>query len=138
MFLYTVIEAFVGVLLLIVIAGSIPKSESISCDSLGKVGVVTNVILSLVYICLSPFYMFLGMISSPACEGTMGILGWIVSIFIASAALFCGLGIGLSVRLRRQGNSKLSFAIQFLGVLAIGLAFLLFYIFYGNLLSPLN
>ena len=46
--------------------------------------------------------------------GTMfpGILGWIVAIIMASAALFCGIGIGLTV--------------------------ILFFLFYENLLSPLN
>ena len=83
-------------------------------------------------------YLFLGMIANPRYEGLMGILGWIVSVIMASAALFCGIGLGLSVAFRKKGRSKLSFAVQFAGVGGIGLTFLLFFLFYGNLLSPLD
>ena len=64
--------------------------------------------------------------------------GWIVSVIIASAALFCGLGLGYSVSLRKQGRSKISFAVQFAGVVGIGLTVLLYGVFVGNLISPLN
>jgi uncharacterized protein YybS (DUF2232 family) len=52
--------------------------------------------------------------------------------------LFCGIGLGLSVAFRKQGKSKLSFAVQFAGVFGIGLTVLLYYIFTGNLLEYLN
>ena len=68
----------------------------------------------------------------------VGILGWIVSIIMASAALFCGIGLGLSAAFRKKGKSKLSFAVQFAGVGGIGLTGILFFLFYGNLLRPLN
>ena len=57
---------------------------------------------------------------------------------MASAALFCGIGLGLSVAFRKKGKSKLSFAVQFAGVGGIGLTVILFFLFYGNLLRPLN
>ena len=97
-----------------------------------------NILLTLVYVCLSPFYLFLGMIARPNYDGLWGILGWIVSIVMASAALFCGLGIGLSVAFRKKGKRKQSFYAQFAGVFGIALTFVLFIIFYGNLLKPIN
>lgn len=105
---------------------------------LDKIGRVTNVLLSLVYVCSSPLYLFLGMIASPRYDGFLGILGWIVSIIMASATLFCGIGLGLSVAFRKRGKSKLSFAVQFAGLAGIGLTLLLFFAFYGNLLRPIN
>ena len=78
------------------------------------------------------------MISSPEHNGLLGILGWIVSIINASASLFCGLGLGFSVALRKKGKSKLSFAVQFAGIVGIGLAVGMYCLFAGNLLSPLN
>ena len=58
------------------------------------------------YVVASPFYLFLGMISTTDYKGFLGIVGWIVAIIIASAALFCGLGLGFSVALRKKGKSK--------------------------------
>ena len=105
---------------------------------LDKAGRITNILLIPIYVCFSPVYLFLGMISRPAYSGFLGILGWIVSVLIASAALFCGLGLGLSAALRKRGQSKLSFAVQFLGLLGIGASVLLYSIFEGNLLEYLN
>ena len=78
------------------------------------------------------------MISNPKYDGFLGILGWIVAVVIASAALFCGLGLGFSVALRKKGRSKLSFAVQFAGVAGIGLTLAFYFIFTGNLLKYLN
>ena len=78
------------------------------------------------------------MIASPRYQGFLGILGWIVAILMASAALFCGVGLGLSVAFRKKGRSKLSFAVQFAGVAGIGLTVLLYSLFSGNLLQSLN
>ena len=105
---------------------------------LDKAGRITNIVLTIVYVCLSPLYLFFGMISSPKHDGILGILGWIVSVIIASAALFCGLGLGFSVKLRKKGKSKLSFAVQFAGVIGIALAVGMYVLFAGNLLRYLN
>ena len=78
------------------------------------------------------------MIANPRYDGFLGILGWIVSVVMASAALFCGIGLGLSVAFRKRGKRKLSFAVQFTGVGGIGLTVILFFLFYGNLLRPIN
>ena len=138
MFLYTTIEAIVAVIVGILIAVCTKKADGVVYEKLDKAGRITNILLIPVYLCLSPLYLFLGMIANPRYEGFLGVLGWIVSIIMASAALFCGIGLGLSVAFRKQGKSKLSFAVQFAGFAGIGLTLLLFFVFYGNLLSPLN
>lgn len=138
MFLYITIEAIVAVIVGILIAVCTKKADGVVYEKLDKAGRITNILLIPVYLCLSPLYLFLGMIANPRYEGFLGVLGWIVSIIMASAALFCGIGLGLSVAFRKQGKSKLSFAVQFAGFAGIGLTLLLFFVFYGNLLSPLN
>ena len=138
MFLYTSIEAIVAVVAGILIAACTKRADGVTYGKLDKVGRVTNILLLLIYVGFSYVYLFLGMIANPRYDGLLGILGWIVSIIMASAALFCGIGLGLSVAFRKKGKSKLSFAVQFAGVGGIALTFVLFFLFYGNLLRPLN
>ena len=138
MFLYTTIEAIVAVVAYILLATCSKKTEGLLYTKLDKAGRITNILLLLVYACFSPVYLFLGMISAPSYDGFLGALGWAVSIIIASAALFCGLGLGFSVVLRKKGRSKLSFIVQFAGMLGIGLSVGLYCLFAGNLLRYLN
>lgn len=138
MFLYTVLEAILAVVAGILLAVCTKKAENITYTKLDKVGRITNILLILVYVCLSPLYLFLGMISNPAYDGFLGLLGWIVAIIMSSASLFCWLGLGFSVALRKKGRSELSFALQFAGVIGIGLTVALYFIFTGNLLKYLN
>lgn len=138
MFLYTVIEAVAAAITGIVIAVCAKKTDGVTYGKLDKLGRVTNILLSLIYIVSSPLYLFLGMIATPRYDGILGVLGWIVAVAMASAAVLCWLGIGFSVALRKKGRSKLSFAVQFAGLMGIGLTLLLFFVFYGNLLRPLN
>ena len=138
MFLYTVMEAIAAVVAGILLAVSTKKSGGIVYGKLDKAGRITNILLTLLYIAFSPLYLFFGMISTPKHDGFLGILGWIVSIVIASAALFCGLGLGFSVALRKKGRSKLSFMVQFAGVIGIGLTVGLYSLLAGNLLRYLN
>ena len=138
MFLYITIEAIAAIVVGILIAVCTKKADGVTFGKLDKIGRVTNVLLMLVYICLSPLYLFLGVIANPNYDGFLGILGWIVAIIMASAALFCGIGLGLSVAFRKNGKSKLSFAVQFAGIGGIGLTLILFFVFYGNLLRPIN
>ena len=138
MFLYTTIEAIVAVIAGILIAACTKRADGVVYGKLDKAGRITNVVLIPIYVCLAPLYMFLGMISYPDHNGLLGVLGWGVSIINASAALFCGLGLGFSVALRKRGKSKLSFAAQFAGVVGICLTVGMYCLFAGNLLSPLN
>ena len=70
-----------------------------------------------VYVALTLFSMAVSFFTHPGHSGLLGILGWIVTIIIDSAPLSCGLGLGFSVALRKQGKRKLSFAVQFAGFL---------------------
>lgn len=49
-------------------------------------------------------YLFLGMIANPRYDGFLGLLGWIVSVIMASAALFCGIGLTLILFLPFMGT----------------------------------
>ena len=138
MYLYTLIEAAAGVIAGILLAVCTKKADGVVYGKLDKAGRITNILLIPVYLCLSPLYLFFGMISSPAYDGFLGILGWIASVIIASAALVCGLGLGFSVALRKKGKSRLSFAVQFAGIAGIGLSVGLYCLFAGNLLKFLN
>lgn len=138
MFLYTVIEAIVAIIAGILLAVCSKRAEGVVYGKLDKAGRITNILLTIVYVCLSPLYMFLGMISYPDHEGFLGLLGWIVTIINGSAALFCGLGLGFSVALRKKGKSKESFMAQFAGLVGIGLTVGMYCLFAGNLLSSLN
>ena len=138
MFLYTVLEALAAIVVGILLAVRTKKAENVTYNKLDKIGRVTNILLLIAYTSVSYVFLFLGMISSPAHDGFLGLLGWIVSVIIASASLFCWPGLGLSVALRKKGRSKLSFAVQFAGVVGIGLSILLYSVFVGNLLSTLN
>lgn len=138
MFLYTAISAAAAVVVGILLAVCTKKSPDVTYTKLDKAGRITNALLLILYVCLSPLCLFLAMIARPQYEGFLGILGWIVAIIMGAAPLFCGLGLGFSVVLRKQGRSKFSFAVQFAGVLGIGLHLALFFLFYGNLLAPLN
>ena len=138
MYLYTVIEAVVGVMAGVLLAVCTKKADGVVYGKLDKIGRVTNIALLLFYVGFSYVYLLLGMFANPRYEGFLGVLGWIVAILMASAALFCGVGLGLSVAFRKKGRSKLSFAVQFAGVGGIALTFILFFLFYGNLLKPIN
>ena len=138
LYLYTVIEAVTAVIAGILIAVCTKRAEGVVYGKLDKIGRITNILLIPVYVCISPLYLFIGMIANPRYEGFLGILGWIVAIVMASAALFCGIGLGLSVAFRKKGKRKQSFAVQFAGVGGIALTLILFFIFYGNLLHPIN
>ena len=138
MFLYTTIEAVIAVIAGILIAVCTKKTDGVVYSKLDKAGRITNLILIPVYVCLAPLYLFLGMISYPNHDGLLGILGWIVSVINGSASLFCWLGLGFSVALRKKGKSKLSFAVQFAGVVGIALTVGMYMLFAGNLLKFLN
>ena len=138
MYLYTVTVAVVAFMALFYLSLRTKKSPDTVYTTLDRIGIVTNLLLLAVYLCLSPMYLFLGMISTANYDGFLGVIGWVLSIIIASAALPCGIGLGYSVDLRKKGKSRQSFIVQFAGLVGIGLAVLLYCIFAGNLISPLN
>ncbi len=138
MIYYVFIEALAAIIIGLLIAICSKKASGVVYGKRDKIGRITNIILIFVYLVLSPLYLGLGIFSFPEHDGFLGILGWIIAVIISSAALFCGIGLGLSVALRKKGKSKQSFAVQFLGFVGIGLTVVLYVVFTGNLLSYLN
>lgn len=138
MFVYIIAEAIVAVIAGIVLAVSTKKAEGVVYGKLDKAGWITNILLLIVYVCLSPLYLGLGLFSYPNHDGFLGLLGWIVTVINASATMFCFPGLGLSVALRKKGRSKQSFAVQFAGFIGIGLTVGMYFLFAGNLLMSLN
>ena len=138
MFLYTVIVAIAALLVGLLIAVLTKKDPSVIYSKQDKAGRITNIVLTVIYLVLSPLYLFIGMIARPHYDGILGLLGWIVSILMASTAVPCFVGIGLSVAFRKKGKSKWSFLAQFAGLAGIALTLILFFLLYGNLLKPLN
>ena len=138
MYIYSGIASIVSVVAVIVIAASTKKTDGVVYGKLDKAGRITNVLLLPVYALLTLFCIGLSLFVNPEYDGFLGLLGWIVAIIIASAPLSCGFAIGASIVLRKKGKSKQSFAIQFVGFAGNGLSILLFFLFYGNLLSYLN
>lgn len=138
MFLYTIIEAIVGIVAFILLAVCTKKEDGVVYNKLDKAGRITNILLIPIYVFLLPPCLFLGIISYPAYKGFLGIIGWIVAIINSSTTLFCGLGLGFSVALRKKGKSKLSFAVQFAGIVGIVLTIVMYGLFEGNLLESLN
>ena len=138
MLIYIILCIIAGILSFILLGSLTKKADGVVYNNLDSVGRITNIVLTIAYVFISPLYLFLGLISNPAYEGFLGVIGWIISFLNASTALFCGLGLGLSVAWRKKGKSKLSFAIQFLGLVAIAFTVISYCVFVGNLLQTLN
>ena len=139
MYLYFALVAIVGLVAGIVIAARSKKAEGVVYGALDKVGIVTNILLIPIYFVVSIFCLFIVMLGyGPDNEGILGILGWILAFIGATGPGFCGLGLGASVALRKKGKSKQSFWAQFAGVAGLGVTFLFFVLFYGNLFGSLN
>ena len=138
MYLYTAITAAIGLIAGILLAACTKKAEGVVYEKLDKAGRITNIVLIPVYIVLSLIYVAVSMFASPAHDGFLGMLSWLVCLIIAVAPASCGLSLGFSASLRKKGRSKLSFIIQFAGFAGCILGVVLFVVFYGNLLASLN
>ena len=138
MYLYTAITAAIGLIAGILLAACTKKAEGVVYEKLDKAGRITNIVLIPVYLVLSLIYVAISMFASPAHDGFLGMLSWLVCLIIAVAPASCGLGLGFSASLRKKGRSKLSFIAQFAGFAGCILGVVLFVVFYGNLLASLN
>ena len=138
MVIYVILETLIGIIGGFLIAVCTKKADGVVYGKLDKAGRVTNVLLTVGYALLSPLYTFIGMICEPCGEGVLFIPSILVSGLAASTALFCGLGIGFSVSLRKKGKSKSSFAVQFAGIGAIVLTVLLYVAFVDVLIASVN
>lgn len=138
MYLYTAIATIIGLIAGIILAACTKKAEGVAYGKLDKAGQITNIVLIPVYIVLSLVYIAITIFTSPAHDGLLGVLSWLVCLIIAVAPASCGFGLGLSASLRKKGRSKPSFIVQFAGIAGCALGIILFVVFYGNLLASLN
>ena len=106
---------------------------------IGKVGIVTNILLIPAYIVVSVFCLFLVMLGmNPDGEGFMLVVSVLVSAIASTGPAIWGLGLGASVALRRKGKSKLSFWVQFAGVAGLAFFMLLYVLVADTLFASLN
>ena len=139
MYIYFIFAAIVGWVAGIVISVRSKQAEGVVYGKLDIVGRITNILLIPVYAIASIacwFVVMLGYI--PDGEGILAIVAWAVAIIGATGPAFCGLGIGASVALRKQGKSALSFMVQFAGVVGLAVTILFFALFCGNLFGSMN
>ena len=136
--IYTIITAVAGLVGGILLAARTKKSPDVTYGKLDKISRITNILTILLYLRFATLTLGIGVISEPAYEGILGLIGWLVSFVIAAPNLTCGIGLGLSVALRKRGESKVGFLVQFIGAVSIGFSVLLYLIFAGNLISSLN
>lgn len=88
-------------------------------SKLDKAGIAFNIILPMAYL----FLYFMGIINSmkdgnPYNTQFGGIMGPFTQFFEFAIPLVCIISIALSVTLRKKGNSKTSFLIQFFPIVA--------------------
>ena len=139
MFYYCFLAMVAGLVAGIILAARTKKAESVVYGTLDKVGKVTNILLIPAYVALSIFGLAVVMLGYfPEGEGILAVAAWAFAFIGATGPALCGLGLGASVALRKKGRSKLSFAIQFAGVIGVGITVLLLMIFDGNLFGSLN
>lgn len=138
MYLFTALATILGLIAGIILAVCTKKADNVTYGKLDKAGRITNIVLIPIYVVLSLVYIAISMFASPAHEGFLGVLSLLVCAIIAVAPASCGLGLGFSASLRKKGKSKLSFAVQFAGIVACVLGIMMFVLFYGNLLDSLN
>ena len=139
MFIYFILAAIAGLIAGVVIAVRSKKAEGVVYGKLDNAGRVTNILLIPVYAIAALFCSFIVLLGYiPEGEGILGVLSWIVAIIGATGPALCGLGLGASVALRKKGQSKLSFWVQFAGVAGLGITILFLVLFSGNLFGSLN
>ena len=139
MYIYFLFAAIAGLVAGIMIATRSKKAEGVVYGKLDNVGKVTNILLIPVYAIVSIFCWFVVMLGYiPDGEGILAVVAWVVAIIGATGPALCGLGIGASVALRKKGNSKLSFLVQFAGVAGLAVTILFYVLFCGNLFGSLN
>lgn len=139
MYIYFALAAIIGLIAGIVIAACAKKTEGVVYGKLDKAGIVTNILLIPVYAIISIFCFFIVMLSYfPEGEGILGVLSWIVAIIGATGPVLCGLGLGASVALRKNGKSKKSFWVQFAGIVGLGITILILVLFGDLLFGSLN
>ena len=139
MYYYFILVVIAGIIAGIIITMRSKKEEGLVYGMLDKIGIVTNILLIPVYAIAVIFCFFIVMLGYfPEGEGILGVLSWVVAFIGASGPALCGVGLGVSVALRRKGKSGLSFGAQFAGVIGVAVTILFLIIFGEILFGSLN
>ena len=107
MFIYTVASALGGLIAAIIIAVRTKKSSEVVYGSLDKLGLITNIVLAILYASIAPGYLFIGMIaaflgfvfcdfSSVFSGETYGLVPPLVMAVSALVTLLCGAAMKLT------------------------------------------
>lgn len=134
----TVVGVIIGVAVLLCAKKSPALHPSKDEEGLKKTQHLIGVLLIPTYVVISPFAWFLALVSEAYQDGFLGVLGWIVAVIISIAPLFFGSGLGFAYSLNRKGKIKAAFFVQLAGLAAVALSFVLYAVFVGSLLTPLN
>ena len=69
MFIYIILCIIAGILSFILLGVLTKKADGVVYNNLDNVGRITNIVLTIAYVFISPLYLFLGLILNPAHEG---------------------------------------------------------------------
>ncbi len=139
MFIYYFFASIAGIVAGIIVAARTKRQPGVVYGVLDKIGIATNILLIPAYVVVMTFCFFLVMLGYGIDNtGLLGVLSVIVAVIGASGPLFCGLGLGASVALRKKGKRIQSFLMQFAGVAGLAVTIIFYILFYGNLFATLN
>lgn len=116
-----------GVAVGIVLAVRARKGEAALPTVLDRISLVTNIVLIPVYVILSLLMLFMAAITGTGygAGAVQEVLATFFSFVIAATPIYCGIGLGMSVFLRRKGRSVAGFLVQFAGFVGILLMILI-------------
>ena len=127
MYIYFFLVAISSLVAGIVIAARSKKVEGVVYGALDKVGIITNILLIPAYAIASIYCFFVIMLGYiPDGEGFLAVVAWLLAIIGATTPSLCGLGLGVSIALRKKGKRKLSFLSQFAGIVGLGITIIFF------------
>ena len=139
MYIYCILAMIAGLVAGIVLAARSKKAEGVVYGKLDLAGRITNILLIPVYAIASIFCLFVVMLGYiPDGEGILAVAAWALAVIGATAPALCGVGLGASVALRKNGKSLPGFWAQFAGVAGLAVTILFFVLFNGNLFGSLN
>lgn len=125
MLLIEVLGILIGAIVVPIV---VPRKKGYKYNTLDKVGIATNVVLSLLYVPLSwAGITMLFFFDNPEVNVVQLVILYISVIMGISIPIMSMLSIASSVILRKRGFSKISFAVQFVPIALFVLAVLLLF-----------
>lgn len=138
MIVYVVLSTLAALISGMILIVRTKRVEGIKYGVLDKVGLALNALLLNVYLIAFVPFTFIGLLCVPEYSGLLGALGYVMAFIVNSWSLVFCLGLAFSVVLRKKGKSKLSFMVQFMGLVAMVVSFVIFALCYESLFSSLN